>query len=37
MDSTAAGSGLGRLVMAISDKEHRMDSYRPEVVVMMAC
>ena len=38
----AGGSGLGRLVMAISDHEHRMDSYqvldgtRPEVVVMMA-
>ena len=42
MNSTAAGSGLGRLVMAISDQDQRMDSYqvldgtRPEVVVMMA-
>ena len=42
INSTTAGSGLGRLVMAISDQEDRMDSYqvldgtRPEVVVMMA-
>ena len=42
INSTTAGSGLGRLVMAISDQEDRLDSYqvldgtRPEVVVMMA-
>ena len=42
INSTTAGSGLGRLVMAISDQEDRLDSYqvldgtRPEVVVVMA-
>ena len=42
INSATAGSGLGRLVMAISDQEERMDSFqvldgtRPEVVVMMA-
>ena len=42
VSSTSAGSGLGRLVMAISDQGERFDAYqvfdgtRPEVVVMMA-
>ena len=42
ISSTTAGSGLGRLVMAISDQGERVDAYqvldgtRPEVVVMMA-
>ena len=42
INSTTAGSGLGRLVMAISDQEERMDSYqvldgtRPDSVVMMS-
>ena len=42
ISSTTAGSGLGRLVMAISDQGEKVDSYqvldgtRPEVVVMMA-
>ena len=42
INSATAGSGPGRLVMAISDQEERMDSYQvldgtmPEVVVMIA-
>ena len=42
VNSTSAGSGLGRLVMAICDQGERVDAYhfldgtRPEVVVMMA-
>ena len=42
VNSTSAGSGLGRLVMAICDRGERVDAYqvlggtRPEVVVMMA-
>ena len=42
ISSTTAGSGLGRLVIAISDQGERVDAYqvldgtRPEVVVMMA-
>ena len=42
INPTTAGSGLGKLVMTMSNQEERMDSYqvldgtRPEVVVMMA-
>ena len=42
VSSTSEGSGLGSLVMAISDQGERVDAYqafdgtRPEVVVMMA-